>query len=358
MVDKIKQQRWKIILNIITFGALLGFIYALRQQIFDTISSINDVNYWALLLIPFTVAVNYHAQTKLYQSFFHILGTRIPYKYMLRTAVELNFVNTVFPSGGLSGFSYISLRLRNRGIRTGQATVVQMMRFIMIFISFQIVLFVGLIALAIEGKANTLMILVAGSLATLLVVLTLLIGFVIGSQKRIDIFFTFITRAVNRLIHLIKSNQPETINVARAREVFNDLHNNYMQIKSNYSQLKTPLKYSLLTNLAEVGSIYLVYIAFGELVNPGAVIIAYAVANFAGLLSVLPGGIGIYEALMTAVLAAAGVPPRLSLPVTVMYRVISMVTQLIPGYILYQKAIHESGVKVGDLTDGSNISAG
>jgi len=356
MVDKIRQQRWKIILNIITFGALLGLIYALRQQIFDTISSIRDVNYWALLLIPFTQVVNYHSQTKLYQSFFHILGTRIPYRYMFHTTVELNFVNTVFPSGGLSGFSYISLRLRNRGIRTGQATIVQMMRFIMIFVSFQIVLFIGLLALAIEGKANTLMILVAGSLATLLFVLTLLIGFVIGSQKRIDIFFTFITRIINRLIHFVKSNQPETINVARAREVFNDLHNNYMQIRSNYAQLKTPLRYSLLTNLAEISAIYLVYIAFGELVNPGAVIIAYAVANFAGLLSVLPGGIGIYEALMTAVLATAGVPPRISLPVTVMYRVINMIIQLIPGYILYQRAIHESGVKAGDLTDGSNIS--
>jgi uncharacterized protein (TIRG00374 family) len=80
-----------------------------------------------------------------------------------------------------------------------------------------------------------------------------------------------------------------------------------------------------------------VFLAFGETVNIGAVILAYGVANFAGLVSVLPGGVGIYEFLMTAVLATAGVPARVSIPVIVMYRVINTLIQLPPGYYLYQR---------------------
>jgi uncharacterized membrane protein YbhN (UPF0104 family) len=68
------------------------------------------------------------------------------------------------------------------------------------------------------------------------------------------------------------------------------------------------------------------------------------VANFAGLISVLPAGIGIYEGLMTAVLAATGIPPELSIPVTIMYRVLNMTLQLTPGYILYQKALRGGGL--------------
>ena len=89
-------------------------------------------------------------------------------------------------------------------------------------------------------------------------------------------------------------------------------------------------------------TIYVVYIAFGHYVNIGAVIIAYAIANFAGMVSVLPGGIGIYEALMTAVLATAGVKPELSIPVTIMYRVLNMLIQLPPGYYLYHKFLSGS----------------
>ena len=89
--------------------------------------------------------------------------------------------------------------------------------------------------------------------------------------------------------------------------------------------------------------IYVVFIAFGHFVNPGAVILAYGIANFAGFISVLPGGLGIYEALMIAVLLAAGISPNLSLPVIIMYRVLNTLLQLPPGYYYYQKEISKHG---------------
>ena len=86
----------------------------------------------------------------------------------------------------------------------------------------------------------------------------------------------------------------------------------------------------------------MVYIAFGQWVNPGAIILAYAVANFAGLIAVLPGGVGVYEALMTAVLASAGIPVAVSLPVTIMYRILTILMQLPIGYFYYHKAIQDN----------------
>ena len=124
------------------------------------------------------------------------------------------------------------------------------------------------------------------------------------------------------------------------RKLFLEFHDNYNVLKNNYTKLKWPLVYAFFSSFTEIATIYTVYVAFGEPVNFGAVVIAYAVANFAGLISVLPGGIGVYEGLMTAVLATIGVPPSVSLPVTVMYRVLSMAVQLPPGYYLYHKAIN------------------
>jgi uncharacterized protein (TIRG00374 family) len=92
-------------------------------------------------------------------------------------------------------------------------------------------------------------------------------------------------------------------------------------------------------------------LAFGEWVNFGAIIIAYAIANFAGLVSVLPGGIGIYEGLMTAVLASTGISPSVSLPVTVMYRVVNTLIQIPPGYYLYQLALKHGYKLPGEPKD-------
>ncbi|MES2971505.1 MAG: lysylphosphatidylglycerol synthase transmembrane domain-containing protein [Patescibacteria group bacterium] len=340
MSDKQRRKRWKIALTLVTLAALAGTAYAVRGQIAETIQNFGKVNTWALLLVVPLEAFNYYGQAKLYQGLFAILGDRFRTKSLYRLALELNLVNNIFPSGGVSGFSYLSYRMREEKVSTAKATLVQMMKFIMVFVSFQILLFIGLIMLAIGDKANSLILLVAGSLSTLLFVGTVGIAFVIGSKSRINSFFTLVTRLLNRIIYVFRRNHPETINITKARETFTELHENYMHIRRNLGALKKPLMFSLLANVTEIAAIYVVYIAFGHLVNPGAVVLAYAIANFAGLVSVLPGGIGIYEALMTGVMTAGGVPISVSLPVTVMFRIVSMAVQLPVGYYFYQKALH------------------
>ncbi len=145
------------------------------------------------------------------------------------------------------------------------------------------------------------------------------------------------TRAFNKLVHLFRPSNPETLSIDRVAKVFDDFHDSYFELRRSHQKLKAPILYALLANVTEVLVLYVVYIAFGHLVNIGAVILAYAIANFAGFVSVLPGGIGIYEALMTAVLVSTGVPAAVSLPVTVMYRVLNTAIQVPPGYYLYHK---------------------
>jgi hypothetical protein len=340
MTEHQKRRRVRIIFTWVTILALIGLAYVLREQILETVRNIGRVNAWALLLlIPLHVA-SYYSQGRLYQGIFRVLGERFRIKSMYRLTLELNFINTVFPSGGVSGFSYLPLRMRDEKVSTAKATLVQMMRFILIFVSFQVLLVLGVFFLSLHGGVNNLTILAAGSLMTLLIVGTSLLAFVIGDRARIRTFFTFVTKAVNGLIHLVRKSTPETINIERAQNAFIELHENYLHIRKNLKLLKRPLVYALMFSFFEIASIYTVYLAFGQLVNPGAVIIAYAIANFAGIVSVLPGGIGIYEALMTGVLVAAGVPASVSLPVTIMYRVLNMSLALPQGAYFYYRALH------------------
>ncbi len=331
------RHRWKLLLNILTIAALLLFAYAIRRDLGDTLKNLEHVNTWALLLLLPIEALNYHAQAKLYQGMFKIVGNELSYKYLFATSVELNFVNHVFPSGGAAGISYFGLRLKNGQITAAKATLIQVMKLALTFLSFEVLLVIGMICLAAVGRANNLTILVGTAMSTLLLVGTLVFAYIVDSQARINQFFTMVTRAINRLIRLVRPAHPETINISKAREVFDDFHSNYRQLKQSLPQLKAPFWYALLMNVTEILAVYIVFVAFGQVVNFGAVILAYGVANFAGLISVLPGGVGVYEFLMTAVLATAGVPAKVSLPVIVMYRVVNTLIQVPPGYVLYQK---------------------
>ncbi len=334
----LKRSGWRFFLTLATFAALGLLIYGVRDDIGNVVDNLKKVNAAALLLLIPLQIVNYDAYARLYVSLFKTLGNNVKYWDMYRVNLELNFVNHILPSGGISGISYFTVRMRAFGVSGPKATLSQIMKLLLLFVSFQPLLVLGVLLLAARGHVNSLILVVATSLVTLLIVGTVGFVYMIESRTRINSFLTALTRILNWLLGLVR-RKPETINIKGAQIAFNELHDNYKLFKVNWRELKKPFMYMMIANVAEIAAVYVVYIAFGQLVNVGAVILAYAVANFAGLISVLPAGIGIYEALMTGVLAATGIPAGLSIPVTIMYRVLNMTIQLVPGYYFYQRAV-------------------
>ena len=130
------RRRWKLIINIVTLVALMVLIYAIRDQIVETFNNLGRVNAWILLTMIPIQAWNYHAQARLYQHLFGIVGNKLPYKHLYRASLELNFVNHVFPSGGVTGISYFGLRMRDgQKLTATKATLVQVMKLGLVFLS-------------------------------------------------------------------------------------------------------------------------------------------------------------------------------------------------------------------------------
>jgi uncharacterized protein (TIRG00374 family) len=334
-----------MLLNIATMVALCGLVFAIRGQFRQTFDNLFNVNLWALLLMPLMQVLNYDAQARLYQGLFAILGNKLSYKELYKSALALNYVNILFPSGGVSGISYFGARLSGEADISGpKGSAVQLFKLVMYFLSFEALIVFGVFALAVQGHMSSIILLLAGSIATVVVMLTAAMGFIISSKRRISGFFTYMTRVLNAIIRKVRPKHQEAISIHKVRGVFDDLHDNYVIMSSDWSRLRRPFMWAMLANFWEVMTIYVVYVAFGEFVNIGAVILAYAVANFAGLVSVLPGGVGIYEGLMTLTLSATGVPSRLSLPVTIMYRILNTLIQLPPGAYFYHQHLAHSKI--------------
>lgn len=344
-------KRWKLIVNYLTIFALIVLAFALRHQLSQTFENLKHVNAaWLLLMIPIQ-GWNYYAQSRLFQSILGVLGNKLSFYYLYVLSLELNFVNNVFPSGGLSGASYFAARIRSKEITVGRATFTYVMKLALIFISFQVLVIFGLFLLAINGNVNQFVIFVASFSSGLIIAGIFLFVYIIGSKSRITTTFVYLTKIMNKIIGFVLPKHPEMINLERAKFVFEDFHDNYNILKSKLSELKKPLYYGFINNITELMSIYVVYLAFGHWVNPGAIILAYAIANFAGLIAVLPGGIGVYEAMMVAVMVAAGIPANLSLSVTIMYRVLNTLIQLPPGYYFWHR---RSKLSMSEAVDGTD----
>lgn len=334
---------WKLWLNLITFVALIVLIWFARHDILMVFEQLRNLNLLIVaLMIPAQFLV-YLSLAKLFYYFFFATGTHLRLKDLFAPMIELNFVNHIFPSGGVSGFSYLTIRLKPFGVSTAKSTLAQLARFAFMFMGFIVLLLVALLLLAIEGRVSTLMVLAVSAVTFTLLFVTTVLIFVIGSESRISGFTGALARMLNRVIHVFRRRHPETISLANVKRTFLELHEDYILIRRDWGKMRQAMLWAMLVNLAELLLLYMAFAAHGAYVNPGAVIVAYVVANLAGYLAILPGGLGIYEPLMTAVLISGGVQPTLALSATLVYRVISLLLSLVSGYFLYHKAIHRYG---------------
>lgn len=341
----------KFWLNMVTIVALIVLVVLTRHQVVDAFKKLGDLNATALLLMIPLQTLSYYAVARLYKDYFKSQGEELRIKTAYSIALELNFVNHVFPSGGVSGFSYLSMRLKQSGISTAKSTLAQIMRFALTFTSFLGLLFLGMLILALQRHTSPLTILV-GSSITFLTVFAVIGGiFVISDEVRIKKFSSFLPRVLNRTFGIFRRHKKAIINLDKVEQTMGDLHLDYVLLSKDWRKLKKPFGWALMVNVCELLTIYAVYVAFGSLINPGALILAYAVANFAGLIAVLPGGVGIYEGLMTATLTSAGVNKALALSTTVVFRVLSMLFALPVGYVLYHRVIKRAG---GRFEKGDN----
>lgn len=337
-----KIKSFKLWLNIITIIGLMVLVYVSRAQIVETFRKLADLNFfWLVFIVPLQL-LNYLSIAKFYQSYLKGLGEQVHTKKLYAIALEMNFINNVFPSGGMSGFGYFRSRMKRIGIPTSKSTLTQLSRHSFTFMSFIAYLLFAMFFLSLFGNASRIMVAISVTIIFLVIIGAALLVYLISSSSRIKKFVAILPNLLNSIFSKFKKSRQPTIDVGRIEATFGQLHNDYMHVRKNWVNLKRPFSWTMAMNLTELATIFTVYLAFGSVVNPGAIIVAYAVASIAGLISILPGGVGVYEGLMTAIVASAGIPKALALSATLVYRVLTMVIFLPIGFVLYQIVLRKS----------------
>lgn len=340
----------KFWINIVTLVALVVLVVISWEQIVGAFRELRSLNISILVFLIPLQGLSYFAVARLYKDFFDAQGDHVPLRTMYKVALELNFVNHVFPSGGVSGFSYLSVRMKQLGVSVAKSTLAQILRFALTFLSFIVILLFGMVMLAFGANTSPLIILICSTIIFATIAGAAIGVYIITSPSRIKSFVSWLPKFLNYVGRYFKRGK-NLINMRRVEHTLEELHEDYKVLSKDMRLIKWLFVWSLVINIAELLTIYSVYVALGSFINPGALIIAYAVANFAGLIAVLPGGIGVYEGLMTATLTSAGVNRGLALSATVIYRVLTMVFFLPIGYFYYHKAIQG----VSDLKQTSKL---
>lgn len=332
--------------SVITIIFLALIVYGARNEILHAWELLGTVNIGILLLlIPFQI-ISYYMAGEMIFSYLRAKNviSHVSRLSQARMALEMNFVNHILPSAGVSGISYMTWRMGKYGISAGRATLAQLIRFIVGFASFATLLFIALVAITLDGNISRIIILMSALLIIAMIVVTFGGIYLIAKPSRYEKFSMTLYRIFNRTIKILTFGKKHQL-VQRKKIVhfFEEIHEDYLTIRREKKLLKGPYVWGLAFVIFDVLLFMTTFWALGVNVNPAAVLIGFGLAAAISAFVATPGGAGAYEIVMAGFLVAAGVPQEVAIAGTVLTRVILLLGTIVFGYVFYQDALVRYG---------------
>ncbi|MFY9228481.1 MAG: lysylphosphatidylglycerol synthase transmembrane domain-containing protein [Candidatus Microsaccharimonas sp.] len=333
-------------LSIITL-ILLGVVVILAwPQIVKAWYLFDRVNPGVLLILIPVQLFSYYATGGMIFSYLRSKGDLKDMSHwrMARIALELNFVNHVLPSGGVAGFSYMGWVLSKHKVSVGRSAMSQIVRFMLTFLSFILILIVAVVMLIVDHKIDRVILLLSIILTVLSIGVTVGGIVLIANKRRLESFSSWLTKVSNKVVRFVtRGRKKNVVKIATFLTFFGDLHDDYLAIRRDRRILIRPFIWAILANLADVALIWISFWALGFTVNPALLFVAFGLASLAGALALTPGGAGVYETIMITFLASGQVPANVAIAGTLLARVTLVLGTVLFGYLFYQFTVLKYG---------------
>lgn len=294
---------------------------------------LGQLNLWVLLLILPIRYLSYYSNTRYFVSFLHIFGHKVEFKKLFRSVVTMNFVNTVFPTGGISGVSYIANALKPK-VDSHTTAIAQVFWQVFTVAGYFGLLVVAFLSLFLANNTSHIGFKVILLFILAVLALGLVAAVVVFQRSATENVLYWSTRPINFVLHRVKR---DALSKERIQLFLDDFYGAIRTMRSQHAKVRGPVAWTMLGLACEVLSIYVVFVAFGAIINPGVVIAGYSLALLFSTAAFFTAGVGVYEATMVATFVALGQPFGLSFSVTLVYRTIALWLFLPIGLYFYKR---------------------
>ncbi len=316
-------------------------LYGNRAVLRETWQTLRGINPFLLLILPLFQIGSQLSLALFYQRFFRAFDKHVGLKRMLPMVWALTFVNQILPSGGASGLSYLIYGLRGQ-VPAGKATLGHITRYILSYFSYAVVLVVAFVFLIQAHQVTRQSFSFFIGLSAITLVGFVLFGYLLRDRHRIDRVTERLSRIVESLARVFrrgKNRDKPLVAVEKLKGTLEEFHDGYENISGHRDRLKGPFFFILCSTFFENMVVYGSFLILGIEVNPGLILISFALANLAGVVSVIPGDVGVHEATMIASLSVAGVPAGTALSATLLYRVFNKMLFVPVGFAAYSRLL-------------------
>ncbi len=272
---------------------------------------------WWLAVAILLQAATYLAQGQTWRMVAQAGGVTVPLSVAYRLSLAQLFVSQALPSAGISGTVVVARALERRGVSRAVVMAAVLIDGISYYGGYVLVVLVALLIAVVKGVVSPLIVTVALFLLALSVMLS---SAALGLAGRAHAIPMWLRRVplLSTVLSLVGEADPSL--VRRVRIIFNSI-----LLHVAIVLLDVATMWILIRSLGEVAPIVNVYSSF-------------IASTLLRTISIVPGGLGVFEAASVVTLQRAGISLPVALAATLLFRGVSFWLPMAPG-IYFSRAL-------------------
>ena len=315
------------VVRFIVLVVMVGFgLHLLLPQIAglqDSVDHVRRLPPWLVVLAALMQVVSYGGTGLMMRALVRLVGNDLSVTRGGIIAVAAASVGLV--TGGTVGNSAVTYRwVRGSGVRRLGAALCATLPLLLIHLALLLVSLIGLVSLFFIHQLTAIE--VAG-FAVVLALLVALIGLALFGMARPARLIALATPWAARY-HAWRGQPFDPRDVA---DHVDQLVNVALVLRRDWPG---PALGAVVNLVADLATLYLLFLAAGYRVPVGVLLAGYGLPLLVGRLPIVPGGVGVVEATMTAIFASFGAPARATLIAVQGYRLISFWVPTLLGFPL------------------------
>lgn len=289
---------------------LISFNVVKIEKIFEILKAVKPV--WILVIVTLQI-LTYISLSRLWLSVANKGGFRIPAKSLARLAIEKFAVDQLVPTAGVAGNLVVVRVMKKLGVPQPIAIEALALDMMAYYGSFALLGIALMLLLWIHYSTLFIVPVLLGCFSAVMVLLVLIIWKIVNHQEENFPAWLRKLKAVQSFSRFIEGVSEERM--------------------SSKSLLAAVFFYQLMIFLLDALTLWAIFQALNVNVSFLISLIGFILAAIGGLISLLPGGIGIFEASGVSALVFLGVPFEAAITGTLLLRAFTLWLPLIPGVL-------------------------
>jgi|GEM_PF-918538 len=332
--EKISPLKFSLKNLIILFLVIAGIYFLVPKLVGleQALRLLKNINKFYLLLAILAELLSYASAAWLLGIILSRLGHKIPfftrYKFSSIAAFTMHFL----PISGIGAAAVDYKLFRKQKVDSGSIVLIWILRTLFTYIGFLALFVIGLIMVPAIQSASFSPKIVSLVIFSLIISAVLYLYLLYKHKDRFQKVWNKLFDFANRMLVKIKKGP---IPGSKRDEVFEDIYKGINLFSRKKRTSAFAVLAAILYWLGDMVCLFFMFQAFGFTIPFGILIFGYCVSTIFGLLSAIPGGIGVTDGSLVLIYSSLGVTSSIALMATLVFRLFSFWIWIPVGFLSY-----------------------